>query len=60
MAAVPCGRRLEPGGGYGLIPDHTIPLIFGSLLWSMKSGQYQDLDGAVERILDEESEDTPL
>ena len=31
-----------------------------AFLWSMKSGQYQDLDGAAERILDEEAEDEPL
>jgi len=32
----------------------------GAFLWSMKSGQYQDLDGAAERILDEEADDRPL
>ena len=32
----------------------------GAFLWSMKSGQYQDLDGAAERILDEEGEEKPL
>lgn len=32
----------------------------GAFLWSMKSGQYQDLDGAAERILDEEADDKPL
>mgnify|MGYP000698506009 FL=1 len=32
----------------------------GAFLWSMKSGQYQDLDGAAERILDEEADEKPL
>ncbi|WP_425417914.1 cbb3-type cytochrome oxidase assembly protein CcoS [Oricola indica] len=32
----------------------------GAFLWSMKSGQYQDLDGAAERILDEEGDEKPL
>ena len=32
----------------------------GAFLWSMKSGQYQDLDGAAERILDKEADDKPL
>ncbi|MAS07620.1 MAG: cbb3-type cytochrome oxidase assembly protein CcoS [Ahrensia sp.] len=45
-----------------LIP---IALALGALglaafLWSMKSGQYQDLDGAAERILDEEADEKPL
>lgn len=45
-----------------LIP---IALILGALglvafLWSMKSGQYQDLDGAAERILDEDADEKPL
>ncbi|QKV17501.1 cbb3-type cytochrome oxidase assembly protein CcoS [Oricola thermophila] len=31
-----------------------------AFLWSMKSGQYQDLDGAAERILDEEADEKPL
>jgi cbb3-type cytochrome oxidase maturation protein len=30
----------------------------GAFLWSLRSGQYEDLDGAAERILlDDESED---
>lgn len=30
----------------------------GAFLWSLKSGQYEDLDGAAERILfDDEEED---
>ncbi|GAB4348012.1 MAG: hypothetical protein Kow0026_02030 [Oricola sp.] len=32
----------------------------GAFLWSMRSGQYQDLDGAAERILDEEADEKPL
>ena len=32
----------------------------GAFLWSMKSGQYQDLDGAAERILDEDADEKPL
>ncbi|WP_223475335.1 cbb3-type cytochrome oxidase assembly protein CcoS [Oricola indica] len=32
----------------------------GAFLWSMKTGQYQDLDGAAERILDEEGDEKPL
>jgi cbb3-type cytochrome oxidase maturation protein len=30
----------------------------GAFLWSFKSGQYQDLDGAAERVLFED-EDSP-
>jgi cbb3-type cytochrome oxidase maturation protein len=30
----------------------------GAFLWSLRSGQYQDLDGAAERVLFED-EDTP-
>lgn len=30
----------------------------GAFLWSMKSGQYDDLDGAAERVLFDD-EDTP-
>jgi len=43
-----------------LIP---IALLFGALalaafLWSLRSGQYEDLDGAAERVLlDDERED---
>lgn len=32
----------------------------GAFLWSIRSGQYQDLDGAAERILDENGEEKPL
>jgi len=28
----------------------------GAFLWSLKSGQYEDLDGAAERILFEDSD----
>jgi cbb3-type cytochrome oxidase maturation protein len=31
----------------------------GAFMWSLRSGQYEDLDGAAERILFEE-EDAPL
>lgn len=44
-----------------LIP---IALVFGSLwlfvfLWSLKSGQYEDLDGAANRIFLPDDDDTP-
>ncbi|MFP1632114.1 cbb3-type cytochrome oxidase assembly protein CcoS [Zhengella sp. ZM62] len=29
----------------------------GAFLWSLKSGQYEDLDGAAERILHDEDDD---
>lgn len=43
-----------------LIP---LALLLGGLglaafLWSLKSGQYDDLDGAAERILDDDDIDT--
>lgn len=31
-----------------------------AFLWSMRSGQYEDLDGAAERVLLQEGNDTPL
>ncbi|MCF4099944.1 cbb3-type cytochrome oxidase assembly protein CcoS [Maritalea mediterranea] len=31
-------------------------LALGAFLWSLKSGQYEDLDGAAMRILDDEDE----
>ena len=31
-----------------------------AFLWSMRSGQYEDLDGAAERVLLSEATDTPL
>ncbi len=31
-------------------------LALGAFLWSLKSGQYDDLDGAAMRILDDEDE----
>ncbi len=49
-----------------LIPAALVLGLIGliAFLWSMKSGQYDDLDGAAERILydDEESEaaDVPV
>ncbi|MFN3371626.1 MAG: cbb3-type cytochrome oxidase assembly protein CcoS [Sphingomonadaceae bacterium] len=30
-----------------------------AFLWSLRSGQYEDLDGAALRILDEEADDRP-
>ena len=30
-----------------------------AFFWSLRSGQYEDLEGASVRILDEESEDNP-
>ena len=30
----------------------------GAFLWSLRSGQYDDLDGAAERILFDDEEDT--
>ena len=30
----------------------------GAFLWSLKSGQYDDLDGAPERILRDDEDDT--
>ena len=31
-----------------------------AFFWSLRSGQYDDLDGASVRILDEENDDSPL
>lgn len=31
-----------------------------AFLWSMRSGQYEDMDGAAERILMADAADTPL
>lgn len=31
-----------------------------AFLWTMRSGQYDDLDGAAERVLLHEGQDTPL
>ncbi len=28
-------------------------------LWTLKSGQYEDLQGAAERVLDDENDDRP-
>ena len=45
---------------------YLIPIAFGiglsalaSFMWSLKAGQYDDLEGAAERILHEET-DTPI
>ncbi|MEO3431032.1 cbb3-type cytochrome oxidase assembly protein CcoS [Pelagibius sp. CAU 1746] len=32
----------------------------GAFLWSLKSGQFDDLDGAAHRILLDDEDDTPL
>ena len=31
----------------------------GAFIWSLKSGQYDDLDGAAERILYDDDDDPP-
>lgn len=31
----------------------------GAFLWSLKSGQFDDLDGAAQRILQDDDEDKP-
>jgi cbb3-type cytochrome oxidase maturation protein len=31
-----------------------------AFLWSMRSGQYDDLDGAAERVLLDQKEDRPI
>lgn len=31
----------------------------GAFLWSLRKGQYEDLDGAAERILFDEDDDKP-
>ena len=31
-----------------------------AFLWTMKSGQYEDLDGAAHRILMDEADDRPI
>jgi cbb3-type cytochrome oxidase maturation protein len=49
------------------MPWWLIPLALGmgltgllAFLWSMKSGQFEDLDGAAERVLLDEAADAPL
>ena len=32
----------------------------GAFLWSMKDGQYEDLDGAAVRVLLDDAEDSPI
>ena len=32
----------------------------GAFLWSLKSGQYEDLDGAAERVLIDDDEEPPV
>ena len=46
---------------YGLLPGMLILGVIGVavFIWAVKSGQYDDLDGAAHRILlDEENDDT--
>lgn len=48
----------------GLLYLIPAALLLGALglaafLWSLKSGQYDDLDGAAERILFDEDDDAP-
>ncbi|MBT5415602.1 MAG: cbb3-type cytochrome oxidase assembly protein CcoS [Rhodospirillaceae bacterium] len=31
----------------------------GAFLWSLRTGQYEDLDGAAQRILFDDDEETP-
>lgn len=30
-----------------------------AFMWSMRSGQYEDMDGAAQRILDDSNDDAP-
>jgi cbb3-type cytochrome oxidase maturation protein len=48
----------------GLLILIPLALILGALglaafLWSVRSGQFEDLDGAAARILNDDSEDEP-
>ncbi|MEO0387206.1 MAG: cbb3-type cytochrome oxidase assembly protein CcoS [Pseudomonadota bacterium] len=45
-----------------LIPAALALGLLGLLafVWSLSAGQYEDLDGAAERILDEPDDDAPL
>jgi cbb3-type cytochrome oxidase maturation protein len=45
-----------------LVPIALVMGIVGLLafLWSMRSGQYEDLDGAAERVLLDAADDKPL
>lgn len=47
---------------FWLIPIALAMGIVGLLafLWSMRSGQYEDMDGAAERVLLDREEDRPL
>lgn len=36
----------------------TVGLV--AFLWSLKAGQYDDLDGAAERVLNSDTDDRPL
>jgi len=66
----PCrdARRRPSGAGVSslvfLIPIALLlgAAALGTFLWSLKSGQYEDLDGAAERILidDDEAEGRPV
>jgi cbb3-type cytochrome oxidase maturation protein len=47
---------------FWLIPIALTMGILGlvAFLWSMRSGQYEDLDGAAERVLLNQEEDRPI
>jgi cbb3-type cytochrome oxidase maturation protein len=47
---------------FWLIPIALAMGILGlvAFLWSMRSGQYEDLDGAAERVLLNQEEDRPI
>lgn len=49
-------------GFYYLIPISLClgAVGLGAFLWSLKSGQYEDLDGAAERVLLDEDDEPPL
>ena len=34
-------------------------LALGAFLWSLRAGQYEDMDGAAQRILDDSADDAP-
>lgn len=45
-----------------LIPATLFMGLFGlgAFLWTLRSGQYEDLEGAAERILIDDDEDRPI
>jgi len=34
-------------------------IALGAFMWSLRSGQYEDMDGAAQRILDNSTDDHP-